>query len=224
MKFTISFLNVNWFHIQSILQTLKSNHIIDLHLDIMDGHLTDQISFGATVTKQLANQPFRLSGHFMTKLPSKTTFEKYLSPYLHLNSIIWQYEALSQFEIKQFLEWKTKHISSKIGFGITIPTDWKVLIPYLKQLDYVLIMLVNLGKGGQKMQTIAIKKLIAFQTYCQIHHPHIKIIADGGINLNTINQLPRNLDYAVLGSYCWKQPNLQHQLTAIQQTQVKMLK
>lgn len=218
MQFTISLLNLNWFKLARVCQTLQKLAIKDLHLDIMDGHFSPTISFGAEISKQIKTTypKFQLSGHFMVKLPSNKDWTTYLSPFMHLDSFIFHYEALKAAQIKTLFKW-AKTNQKQVGLAISTSTAWTALKSYLPFLDYLLIMLVPLGKGGQKMEQAALFKLQDCLKYLQTQHLKVQVIADGGINFDTISACPLTLDYAVLGSYCWKGRSVAKQLTKIRQ-------
>ncbi len=216
MQFTISLLNLNWFKLHAVCQSLQDAKVQNLHLDIMDGHFGPTISFGAAISKQLKTTfpTFQLSGHFMTKLPVQQTWTTYLAPFSHLDSFIVHYEAVTAKQRQAFFEWG-KTNQKAIGLAIDLTTSWTKIKPYLADIQYLLVMLVPLGKGGQQMETHGLINLKACLKYCQSRQLNVKLIADGGINLATITSLPRSLDYAVLGSYCWKGQGVAEQLAKI---------
>ena len=216
MEFTISLLNVNWLNLKAICQTLLAQNIRHLHLDIMDGQFTPAVSFGASVVSHLKAQFPRLllSGHFMVKIPPKQSLAQYLTPYVGLDSVIFHLEHLRSPQIAELKAWK-QTTKKQIGLAITLTTPWTKIRPYLSGLDYVLLMLVPLGQGGQKLAAKGLQNLQAVLNYFQANRIKTAVIADGGINLLTLPLLPSKLDYAVLGSYCWQGRSLKTQLQKI---------
>ena len=215
MEWSVSLLNANWTQLATVVSTLKTAGINRLHLDIMDGHLTSQISFGAPFCRWLKPFQMHLSGHFMVQIPAFQTISDYLANYLGvLDSYLLHYEALSATQIRALIAWKNQY-QQQVGLAIQLGTDWRQLQPYLADLDLVLVMLVPIGQGGQKLTETALETLNSLINYCRQQHPTIRIIADGGINATTAPLLPSALTEAVVGSYCWKGSSIQQQIATL---------
>ena len=85
----------------------------------------------------------------------------------------------------------------KVGLSIKPNTNLSLLIPYLDQIDLVLIMSVEPGFGGQKFMP---HTLITAKTIQEMKKD-ILIEMDGGINDNNIDEIETYVDIAVVGSY-----------------------
>ena len=92
-----------------------------------------------------------------------------------------------------------KNTGMKAGIAINPNTDIEKIIPLFNYLDYILIMSVFPGKGGQKFipeTLIKMEKLVQL-----IKDRKILIGVDGGVNLNTIKRIYRTgIDVTIVGS------------------------
>ncbi len=108
-----------------------------------------------------------------------------------------------------------KYISnySKVGIAINPSTDVDTLIPYLDDIDLVLVMSVKAGMGGQKFIDISdkINKLITLR---KENNYAFQIEVDGGINIDTVNKC-KNADILVVGSYITNSDNYERQILNI---------
>ena len=67
-----SILSTNFFDLKEKLDGFKSNKIDFIHLDVMDGHFVDNISFGpATSVSIKSKYDFKIDSHLMVSNPSK---------------------------------------------------------------------------------------------------------------------------------------------------------
>jgi ribulose-phosphate 3-epimerase len=106
---------------------------------------------------------------------------------------------------------KIKEKNYKVGISIKPKTDIKKIIPYLKDIDLVLVMSVEPGKGGQKFLTNTINRVNKIKKIITKNNYNTLIEVDGGINDNTISNL-ENVDIAVVGSYIIKSDNYYQQI------------
>src|SRR5216684_6533438 len=115
-----------------------------LHLDIMDGHFVPNISFGPAVVRRV--RPLTrlfFDVHLMCSKP-----EILLEPFAkagadQMNIHVELGEAVTP------LIWKIKSLGRKIGLAINPETSISHALPYLGQIDSLLIMTVHPGFGGQ---------------------------------------------------------------------------
>ena len=109
----------------------------------MDGHFVPNLTFGPFIISQIrATTKLHLETHLMI-----ANAEKYLEDYAKAGSdtIIVHYEASKN--IKSDL----RNIRKLKKAGIANPdTDYKLIRPFYDDLDYILIMSVFPGFGGQK--------------------------------------------------------------------------
>lgn len=174
-----------------------------IHIDVMDGHFVPNISIGVPVVKSLKKATdLVLDTHLMIENP-----EKYIEPFAKAGSDIltFHYEACRDAEhIKEIIS-LIRSFGIKVGISIKPKTEVKSIIPFLQDVDLVLVMTVEPGFGGQE-----------FMHDCALKIPEIKqnapknmiIQVDGGIN-NLTAKICTSLgaNSLVAGSYIYGSQN-----------------
>src|SRR5690606_19757119 len=117
--------------------------------------------------------------HLMIETP-----EKYFNDYVFAGAdlITFHYEAVQDnFDLIK----KIKEKNVLVGISIKPDTDVRVLDEYLPDLDLILIMSVEPGKGGQKFIPESVDKIKYLAEKRRIFRYKYLIEVDGGINLET---------------------------------------
>ncbi len=161
-----------------------------VHIDVMDGEfVNNKIDF--------ENLPFmntKRDIHLMVyDIPRYIDiYSKYKPEYLtfHLEATEKVEEMIAHI----------KRINSKVGISICPNTKVELLLPYLAQVDLVLIMTVEPGKGGQSFIIDCAHKIDILKELREKNHYHYKIEVDGGVNEVT-KEYCKNADILVVGSY-----------------------
>ncbi len=149
-----------------------------LHLDIMDGHFVPNLSFGPGLVKAIrpiTKQFFDV--HLMIDNP-----EEYIGTFANAGAdgITIHLEAVS--DIPMCIS-KIKNHGLKCGIAINPDTDVEKVVPYLSDIDMVLVMSVFPGYGGQKYIE-SVNSKISFLREKMGKDFHIQV--DGGINKENI--------------------------------------
>ncbi len=177
-----------------------------LHLDIMDGKFVETNTLLDLDMLNLVKdieKPFDV--HIMVE-----DIGKYIEIYqvLHPRYLTFHYEATDcpSFWIQTLKE-------AGIGIGILIKpeTPVSVLLPYLNDLDLVLVMSVEPGKGGQTFLNSSVAKLEQLKQLRDQKGYHYQIEVDGGINADTIAWV-KDADIVVSGSFVTNAQNYQTQI------------
>jgi len=177
-----------------------------LHIDCMDGHFVPNFTFGPFIVKAIRKlTDLHLETHLMIDNPSN-----YFDDFIDAGSdtLIFHYEASS--DIMRDLE-KIKNRGVKCGLAIKPETSHEVLEEYLDILDYILIMSVSPGFGGQGFIEETLFKMKSVDEMCVNNHCRDKIVigVDGGVNLTTINKVyDTGVDVTVVGSGLYKAENI----------------
>lgn len=174
-----------------------------IHCDVMDGHFVPNITFGAPVLKYVKKElDVVLDVHLMISDPVKYAidFQK-----IGADFITFHYEAVD--DAKDAID-KIKALGVKAGISIKPNTDVKVLDPYLKDLDLILVMSVEPGFGGQKFMDSSLPKLKYLSEEKKKNKYNYLIEVDGGINLETAKLVKDNgCEAVVAGSFVFRSDN-----------------
>ncbi len=177
-----------------------------IHVDVMDGHFVPNISFAFPILEAIKDYMIFKDVHLMIDDPSKYV-EKVIDSKADL--ITFHYEAVkSKKKIKELIN--IIH-DNNLACGISIKpeTSIDVLLPFIKDLDVILIMSVNPGFGGQKFMDSAINKIKELRTIIDSNDYECLIEVDGGINKETAKKvIEAGADVLVAGSYLFKSENM----------------
>ncbi len=154
-----------------------------LHLDVMDGHFVDNISFGpAMVAAVHRNCSLFLDVHLMIHRP-----DHYLDRFIKAGAgnISVHVEAEYNTSVMETLE-RIKAAGCSAGLVLNPATPFEAAVPYLHLVNLVLIMTVVPGFGGQPfMEAETMPKLQQAKEYRQANKLSYHLEVDGGIYTNT---------------------------------------
>ena len=101
-----------------------------------------------------------------------------------------------------------KDNNCKVGIAIKPNTEVKEIYEFLPYINTVLVMTVEPGKGGQALIPETLRKIRILKEYLNQHNLDTYIEADGGINLDTIDEVKESgVDIAVVGNGILKTEN-----------------
>ena len=153
-----------------------------LHLDIMDGHFVDNISFGpALVATVRKHTKLPLDVHLMIERP-----DHYLPRFLEAgaNSITVHVESESEHEVPETLA-AIRAAGCGVGLTLNPATSFEAVAPFLEVIDLLLIMTVHPGFGGQSFRPEMMEKVRRAKEWRDSHGAKLNIEVDGGINTET---------------------------------------
>ena len=165
-----------------------------LHLDVMDGHFVPNFTFGPIIVKAIRKlTDTHLETHLMISNP-----HNYLEDFIDAGSdtLIFHIEA-SIDPIRDIKTIKDKNVLA----GIAINPDTKVskILEYLDLIDYILIMSVNPGFGGQGFIDSTLNKMKELSILADKYGFIVGV--DGGVNMRTIDRVyETGVDVTIVGS------------------------
>jgi len=167
------------------LTEFKESNIEFLHIDIMDGEFVPNLALGTDYVKSLrriTDIPFDF--HFMVT----NTLDK-MSWYdiREGDQVAFHYEGNDQ--INECLNY-LKRKGAKKFIAINPSTDFKVLDPYLDEIDGILVMTVVPGFAGQKIVPSSFEKVKELYEYLKdLEKDTIEIEVDGNISIENAEKL-----------------------------------
>lgn len=151
-----------------------------LHLDIMDGHFVQNISFGPAVVKTIRPcAKIFFDVHLMCSKP-----EILLEPFVKAGAD----QIIVHVELGEKvtpLLWKIRALGKKVGLCLNPPTSISLVQPYLDQIDHLLIMTVNPGFGGQEFIYETLPKIQQAFAWRRQRGLKFTLGVDGGVNFKT---------------------------------------
>lgn len=191
MELSISILNSK--DRKKMIKTLNETNISYLHIDVMDGNFVPHKEFSKEEIIELSQiSEKKLDIHLMVNDPLE--YIEIIKDIPNVEYITIHFEI--DKDIKNILS-KIKSYDIKAGLSIKPNTDINKLLPFIEDIDLVLLMTVEPGEGGQKFISSSSNRL---EELSAILNSNIKIEVDGGINNETINNV-KEADIAVVGSY-----------------------
>ena len=202
-KISPSLLSANFTELSEDIRIVEKLGVERLHLDVMDGHFVPNLTFGPFIISQIREiTSLHLETHLMIENP-----DKYISEYAKAGSdtIIIHYEASQN--IKKDLQ-KIRSYNKKAGLAINPSTDPELVKPYLDNLDYILIMSVFPGFGGQEFIEATLETMEYLKGITKKYD--IIIGVDGGVNLSTIDKVYQTgVDVTIVGSALYGAKNIE---------------
>ncbi len=146
-----------------------------LHLDVMDGHFVDNISFGpAFVQAVSAAATVPLDVHLMITRPQHF-FPRFTAI---ARNITVHVEA--EHDVSKTLA-AIREAGCTAGLAISPPTHLEAVRPFLREIDLLLIMTVNPGYGGQPFMSEMLEKIEQATLWREELGLDFHIEVDGGI-------------------------------------------
>lgn len=152
-----------------------------LHIDIMDGHFVDNLTFGAGVVA--AMRPYSnlfFDCHLMVERP-----ENYISAFAEAGADSMSIHVEATAHIHGALQ-KIKEAGMRASVVINPGTPVSAILPVLSLVDMVLVMTVNPGFGGQSFLVECLDKVAELAELREERGLSFDIEVDGGITDETL--------------------------------------
>ncbi|MCM8757915.1 MAG: ribulose-phosphate 3-epimerase [Candidatus Omnitrophica bacterium] len=194
IKVAASILSADFSRLAEEIKRAEKAGVDLIHIDVMDGNFVPNITIGPQVVKDIRKTtelPFDV--HLMIKEPLR-----YIDDFISAGSdmLTVHIETVSKNDIKE-LKNKLFKKNIKLGISLNPATPLDRITPILKDVDFVLVMTVNPGFGGQKFISWVVPKIKKLR---KIYKGIISV--DGGINEKNAKSLASiGVDIFACGSY-----------------------
>ena len=167
-----------------------------LHVDIMDGHFVPNMTIGPFVVEAIRKTTrLPLDVHLMIERP-----DRYVSDFIHAGADWVSVHAEADAHLDRTVN-HIKELGAKAGVALNPATPVAGLSEIARVLDYVLIMSVNPGFGGQAFIPYALEKIKEAKKLVSMKNPGALIEVDGGVKPDNFSQVAgAGADIMVMGS------------------------
>lgn len=196
IKIAPSILSADFADLGREIQRVKSADW--LHVDVMDGMFVSNISIGVPVVKSVrkATDMF-LDVHLMIEKPVR-----YIDAFADAGADLVSVHLESDMPpgIRAALDAMDRK-NVKKGIVLRPITSAEAVLPYIRDVDLILVMTVEPGFGGQKFMTDQLPKIAAIRRYIEQYNPACHLEVDGGVGPATARQvIEAGADVLVAGS------------------------
>ena len=200
-----SILAANFLTLRDDIQKTLNAGVRWIHCDIMDGHFVPNISYGASIVKQVStiSDDAFIDVHLMIE-----NADFYVEDFANAGAdlIAVHYEACPH--LHRSIQ-KIKSLGIMAGIAINPATAIHAIEPILPDVDMVVLMSVNPGFGGQSFIESTYNRLQELVDIRTSSKQSFLIQVDGGVNLKNISAARKaGADVLVAGSSVFKAENI----------------
>ena len=178
-----SMLAADFLHLEKDVE-LVNKHADIFHLDVMDGIFVPNISYGFPIVEAIAKKAEKtLDAHLMIIKPENYV-ERFAKVGVHMLSFHLNATENPGEVLKQI-----RNLGMKAGLAINPDIPVENLYPYLAQCDYVLLMSVFAGFGGQKFIEETYDRVAAVKKEIEAQGLDCQIQVDGGVSASNAQKL-----------------------------------
>jgi ribulose-phosphate 3-epimerase len=174
-----------------------------LHVDVMDGHFVPNITVGLPVVKSLSRATtLPIDAHLMISEPGRYA-EQFVEAGAAMVSVHFEADANLHRTLMAI-----RKRGAQAGVVINPATPVSVLEEALGFVDYVLVMSVNPGFGGQQFIPESVDKLRRLRRMIDERGLNVRIEIDGGVDRDNIAQIvSAGAEIIVAGSAVFHKPD-----------------
>ena len=153
-----------------------------VHVDVMDGVFVPNISIGIPVVQSIRKvTELPLDVHLMITQPVR-----YVEQFCDAGADLVTIHVESDFpeNIQAAID-KIHAKGKRAGIVLKPKTTWEAVLPYIDEVELILVMTVEPGFGGQKFMADQLPKVAAICKLINERNPACELEVDGGVNEQT---------------------------------------
>ncbi len=192
-------LAADFLHLEKDVETVN-RHADLFHLDVMDGIFVPNISFGFPVIEAIASKAMKpLDVHLMIVEP-----ERYVERFAKVGAAMISFHLNATKDPSAVLK-QIRSLGAKAGLVINPDIPVEELFPYLKEADFILLMSVFAGFGGQKFIETTYERIRTLRAEIERQGLTLPIQIDGGVSSENAKALAEaGAEIFVAGSAVFK--------------------
>lgn len=153
-----------------------------LHIDVMDGLFVPSISFGMPVITSLRERTdIFFDVHIMIREP-----EQYAAEFVECGADMVTFHLEATEHVQETID-AIRQAGARVGISIKPGTPVESVLPWLEQVDMVLVMTVEPGFGGQKYMDACTEKIRQVRTAIIERGLAVDVEIDGGVTADNIH-------------------------------------
>ena len=196
-KILPSILSADFANLERDIKELENIGIDMFHIDVMDGNFVPNISFGFPIIEAIRSKTDKVFDcHLMIANP-----ENYVEQFCKVGCDMISFHIEATNHADRLIQ-VIKDNGKKAGIVLNPQTSLESIKYLLPKVDYVLIMTVNPGFGGQKFIPEMLEKIEELAKIREEKNYNFLIEVDGGINVETSKACrDKGADILVCGSF-----------------------
>lgn len=204
-----SILSADFSKISDAVKIAEESGADVIHVDVMDGHFVPNLTFGPQLVASLREKTsLPLDVHLMVDNPRSfiPLFAKAGADWIsiHVEASVHLHKDITLI----------KEYDKKAGLALNPATPLPLMNEILEELDFILLMTVNPGWGGQEFIQSCHSKISQLRSWIREQKLEIPIQIDGGVSLSNMEELIKDgADILVVGSAVFGEKNPREAIT-----------
>jgi ribulose-phosphate 3-epimerase len=155
-----------------------------IHVDVMDGHFTPNLTVGPFIVEWVRKATkLPIDAHLMIENP-----DNFIGPFARAGANMISVHPEATYHLDRTLN-HIRQAGCQAGVVLNPATPLAMIEEVVAEVDYVLLMSVNPGFGGQKFIPSSLDKLRRLRDLIRMKSSPARIEIDGGVGLNNVAEV-----------------------------------